>query len=106
MKKAKLTIDRGATLTLTFSFREEDGSPADFTDLSSALFRVQTSGTSLLEITGTIDVDNARVVFTATDTVTEALDFVAASWVALLTYGDGTVLKPVGGPCFLDAEDR
>lgn len=114
MKKAKLTIDKGVTLSLTFTFRAEDGDAADFSTLASATFRVTSSTDTLLELTGTVtyeaptaeDPGTATVAFSATNEQTDALEFATAAWCVLLTYEDATVLKPVGGTCYLDAEDR
>jgi hypothetical protein len=93
-----LEIEAGATFSLEFEYKNEDGTLFDFTGWTSkAQIRQTPSSSTALEITTAINAATSVITISLTATQTSTLTFPAYVWAMELSKMDGTVIRLVEG---------
>jgi hypothetical protein len=93
-----LEIEAGATFSLEFEYKNEDGTLFDFTGWTSkAQIRQTPSSSSFLEVTTAINAATSVITISLTATQTSTLTFPAYVWAMELSKNDGTVIRLVEG---------
>ena len=93
-----LEIEAGATFSLEFEYKNEDGTLFDFTGWTSkAQIRQTPSSSSFLEVTTAINAATSCITISLTATQTSTLTFPAYVWAMELSKNDGTVIRLVEG---------
>jgi hypothetical protein len=93
-----LEIEAGATFSLEFEYKNEDGTLFDFTGWTAkAQIRQTPSSSSFLEVTTAINAATSVITISLTATQTSTLTFPAYVWAMELSKNDGTVIRLVEG---------
>jgi hypothetical protein len=93
-----LEIEAGATFSLEFEYKNEDGTLFDFTGWTAkAQIRQTPSSSSFLEVTTAINAATSVITISLTATQTSTLTFPDYVWAMELSKADGTVIRLVEG---------
>ena len=100
-----LEIEAGATFSLEFEYKNEDGTLFDFTGWTAeAQIRQTPSSSSFLEVTTAINAATSVITISLTATQTSTLTLPAYVWAMELSKTDGTVVRLVEGAVRVSAE--